>query len=61
MVLMDDTTFRIEIEKLLVDKEYWRKYDWLNNATANEIIVTEFDRKIQKHPMLWKWLFKLVK
>ena len=22
---MDDTTFRIEIEKLLVDKEYWGK------------------------------------
>ena len=41
---MDDTTFRIEIEKLLVDKEYWRKYDWMNNATANEIIVAEFDR-----------------
>ena len=36
---MDDTTFRIEIEKLLVDKEYWRKYDWLNNVTANEIIA----------------------
>ena len=34
-VFMDDTTFRIEIEKLLVDKEYWRKYDWMNNATAN--------------------------
>ena len=61
MVLMDDMTFRIEIEKMLVDKEYWRKYDWLNNATANEIIVTELDRRIQKQPMLWKWLFKLVK
>lgn len=33
---MDDTTFRIEIEKLLVDKEYWRKYDWLNNAKVND-------------------------
>lgn len=52
---MDDTTFRIEIEKLLVDKEYWGKYAWLNNATANKIIVTEFDRRIRKHPMLWKW------
>lgn len=58
---MDDTTFRIEIEKLLVDKEYWRKYDWLNNATANEIIVSEFDKRIRKHPMIWKWLFKLVR
>ena len=58
---MDDTKFRIEIEKLLVDKEYWRKYGWMNNATANEIIVKEFDRRIQKHPMLWKWFFKLVK
>ena len=58
---MDDTTFRIEIEKLLVDKEYWRKYNWLNNATANEIIVTEFNRRIRKHPILWKLFFKLVR
>lgn len=58
---MDDTKFRIEIEKLLVDKEYWRKYDWLNNATANKIIVEEFGKRIRKHPMLWKWCFKLFK
>ena len=57
---MDDMTFRIEIEKLIVDKEYWRKYAWLNNATANEIIVAELGRRIRKHPMLWKWFFKLV-
>ena len=57
---MDDTTFRIEIEKLLVDKEYWRKYDWLNNATANEIIVDELKRRIRKHPILWKLFFKIV-
>lgn len=58
---MDDTTFRIEIEKMLVDKEYFRQYSWLNNSTANEIIVEEFGKRIRKHPMLWKWLFKLVK
>ena len=58
---MDDTTFRIEIEKLIVDKEYWKKYDWLNNATANEIIIEEFGRRIKKHPMLWELFFKLVK
>ena len=58
---MDDMTFRIEIEKLLVDKNYWRKYVRLNNATANEIIVAELDRRIRKHPLLWKWLFKLVR
>ena len=57
---MDDMTFHNEIEKLLVDKEYWRKYAWLNNATANEIIVAELGRRIRKHPMLWKWFFKLV-
>ena len=57
---MDDMTFRIEIEKLLVDKEYWRKYAWLNNATANEIIVAELDKRIRKHPILWKLFFKLV-
>ena len=60
-MLMDDTTFRIEIEKLLVDKEYWRNYAWMNNATANEIIIAEFDRRIRKHPLLWKYLFKLVR
>lgn len=58
---MDDTTFRIEIEKLIVDKEYWRKYSWLNNAMANKIIVAELDRRIKKHPIIWKWFFKLVK
>ena len=58
---MNDTTFRIEIEKLLVNKEYWGKYAWLNNATANEIIVAEFGRRIRKHPMLWKWFFTLVR
>ena len=58
---MNDTTFRIEIEKLLVDKKYWGKYDWLNNATANEIIVAEFDRRIREHPILWKLFFKLVR
>lgn len=57
---MDDMTFRIEIEKLIVDKNYWRQYDWLNNATANEIIVKELNRRISKHPLLWKWFFKLV-
>ena len=58
---MDDTIFRIEIEKLLADKEYQEKYAWLNNATANKIIVAEFGRRIRKHPMLWKWFFKLVR
>lgn len=56
---MDDMTFRIEIEKLIVDKNYWRQYACLNNSTANEIIVAEFDKRIRKHPMLWKWFFKL--
>ena len=58
---MDDTAFRIEIEKMLVDKNYWRQYDWLNNVTANKIIVAELDRRIKKHPIIWKWFFKLVK
>ena len=57
---MDDTTFRIEIEKLLVDKEYWRKYDWMNNATSNEIVVDELRKRIRKHPIFWKLFFKLV-
>ena len=56
---MDDTTFRIEIEKLLVNKKYWGKYALLNNATANEIIVAEFGRRIRKYPMLWKWFFQV--
>ena len=58
---MDDTKFRIEIEKLLVDKEYWRKYGWMNNATANRIVVYELGRRIRKHPILWKLFFKLVR
>lgn len=57
---MDDTKFRIEIEKLLVDKKYWRKYGWMNNATANEILVYELGRRIRKYPILWKLFFKLV-
>lgn len=58
---MDDTTFRIDIEKLLVDKEYWSQYDWLTNEMGNAIIVDELDRRIRKHPLLWKWFFKLVR
>lgn len=58
---MEDTKFRIEIEKLLVDENYWGKYDWMNNATAGEIIVAELDKRIRKHPVLWKWFFKLTR
>lgn len=57
---MDDTKFRIEIEKLLVDKKYWSKYDWMNNATANGIVVYELSIRIRKRPILWKLFFKLV-
>ena len=45
---MDDLTFRIEIQKLLVDEKYWRKYAWMNNATGNEIVVNELNRRIRK-------------
>ena len=57
---MDDLNFRIEIQNLLVDKKYWNKYEWMNNATANEIIVNELQKRIRKHPILWKLFFKLV-
>ena len=57
---MDDLNFRIEIQKLLVDEKYWSKYDWMNNVTANGIVVYELRRRIGKHPMLWKLFFKLV-
>ena len=30
-------------------------------ATADEIVVAELDKRIIKHPMLWKWFFKLVR
>lgn len=56
---MDDKTFRIEIEKLLVDKKYWSKHDWLNNITANEILVNELAKRICKHPLIWRLFFKL--
>ena len=58
---MDDFNFRIEIQKLLVDEKYWSKYAWMNNATANEIVVYELGRRIRKHPILWKLFFKLVR
>ena len=54
---MDNFNFRIEIQKLLVDEKYWSKYDWMNNATANEIAVYELGRRIRKHPILWKLFF----
>ena len=57
---MDDLNFRIEIQKLLVDEKYWSKYDWMNNVTANEIVVYELRRRIRNHPILWKLFFKLV-
>lgn len=57
---MDDLNFRIEIQKLLVDEKYWSKYDWMNNVTANEIVVYELRRRIRSHPILWKLFFKLV-
>ena len=57
---MDDLTFRIEIQKLLVYEKYWRNYAWMNNATANGIVVNELSRRIRKHPILWKLFFKLV-
>ena len=49
---MDDFNFRIEIQKLLVDEKYWSKYAWMNNATANGIVVYELGRRIRKHPIL---------
>lgn len=58
---MDDLTFRIEIEKLLTDEKYWGKYDWLNNATANSIMIEELTKRIKKHPILWRLFFKLVR
>lgn len=57
---MSDLNFRIEIEKLLVDENYWSQYDWMNNATGNAIIVKELTEKIKKHPLIWK-LFFLIK
>ena len=57
---MSDLNFRIEIEKLLVDENYWSQYDWMNNATGNAIIVEELTKKIKKHPLIWK-LFFLIK
>lgn len=56
---MDDTTFRVETEKLLVDKEYWRKYAWLNNATANGILNSAESRPIEipsaQSSSSWTW------
>ena len=56
---MNDMEFRLAIEKLLVDADYWGNYDWLNNATANSIMVEQLKAKIEKHPFIWKLFFKL--
>ena len=56
---MDDLKFRIEIEKLLVNNEYWNNYSWINNTTGNEIIIEKLSNKIKKHPLLWKIFFQI--
>ena len=56
---MDDSEFRIEIEKLLVNNKYWNNYSWMNNITGNEIIIERLSNKIKKHPFLWKMFFQI--
>ena len=56
---MDDSEFRIEIEKLLVNNKYWNNYSWMNNTTGNEIIIEKLSNKIKKHPLLWKIFFQI--
>lgn len=56
---MDDSEFRIEIEKLLVNNNYWNNYSWMNNITGNEIIIKKLSNKIKKHPLLWKIFFQI--
>lgn len=56
---MDDSEFRIEIEKLLVNNKYWNNYSWMNNTTGNEIIIERLYNKIKKHPFLWKIFFQI--
>lgn len=58
---MDDTTFRIEIQKLLVEDRYWSQFPWMNNATGTEIIVEDLTIRIKKHPLLWKLFFMLTR
>lgn len=57
---MDDKQFRIEIQKLLVDDNYWKNYDWMNNVTGNEIVIRELKKRIEKYPLIWKMFFKLL-
>lgn len=56
---MDDSEFRIEIEKLLVNSNYWNNYSWMNNTTGNEIIIERLSSKIKKHSLLWKIFFQI--
>lgn len=56
---MDDSEFRIEIEKLLVNDKYWNNYSWMNNTTGNEIIIKRLYNKIKKHSFLWKIFFQI--
>lgn len=56
---MEDLEFSLEIQKLIIDESYWSGYAWMNNATANEIVLDKFEKKIKKHPILWKLFFKI--
>lgn len=56
---MEDLDFRIKIQEMLVNESYWRKFSWMNNATANEIVVKELESKIKKHPLIWKLFFMI--
>ena len=56
---MEDLNFRIKIQEMLVDESYWSKSGWMNNATANEIVVKELESKIKKHPLIWKLFFMI--
>ena len=56
---MEDLDFRIKIQEMLVNESYWRKFSWMNNATANEIVVKELESKIKKHPLIWELFFMI--
>lgn len=55
---MNDTEFRIEIEKLLISKNGVIA-DWCNNYTGNLIILEKLQKRIKKHPIIWKIFFMI--
>lgn len=53
---MDDQEFRIKMHDFLISKN-GILFDWGTNMDANRVIIERLEKKIKKHPILWKLFF----